>query len=159
MGRWQICFAADFGGCNLKFIRLKLKMEIQQNNLFQSIKEIIVKSRQQVYRMVNSSLLQTYWEIGRLIVVEEQNGKGKAQYGKGVLKNLANSLTFEFGRGFDERNLNNMRAFYNAFPIWNAMRTELSWTHYRLYMLYLPKEEELKEIIEQDRLRFELDKE
>ena len=56
----------------------------------------------------------------------------RADYGKSVLKNLANQLTLEFGKGFDERNLNNMRAFYKAFPIWNALRTELSWTHYRL---------------------------
>lgn len=56
----------------------------------------------------------------------------KLRNGKATLKNLAQQLTLEFGRGFDERNLNNMRAFYQAFPIWNALRTELSWTHYRL---------------------------
>ncbi len=73
-----------------------------------------------------------YWEIGRLIVEDEQQGKAKAEYGKATLKNLAKQLTFEFGKGFDERNLNNMRAFYRAFPIWNAVRSELSWTHYRI---------------------------
>ena len=48
------------------------------------------------------------------------------------MKHLSQALTLEFGKGFDERNLNNMRAFYRAFPIWNAVRTELSWTHYRI---------------------------
>ena len=91
-----------------------------------------MQSRQRVYRMVNSSLLETYWQIGKLIIEDEQQGNTKSQYGKATLKKLANQLTFEFGKGFDERNLNNMRAFYTSFPIWNALRTELSWTHYRL---------------------------
>ncbi len=70
--------------------------------------------------------------IGQAIIEEEQDGKLKADYGKSTLKLLAEKLTTEFGKGFEERNLNNMRAFYRAFPIWNALRTELSWTHYRL---------------------------
>ncbi len=106
-------------------------MEVQ-DNLFQSIKTIVLQSRERVYRMANSALLETYWHIGRLILEDEQNGKARADYGKNVLKNLATQLTFEFGKGFDERNLNNMRAFYKAFPIWDALRTELSWTHYRI---------------------------
>jgi predicted nuclease of restriction endonuclease-like (RecB) superfamily len=73
-----------------------------------------------------------YWEIGQLIIEDEQNGASRAEYGKAVLKNLASQLTPEFGKGFNERNLNNMRAFFLAFPIWNAVRTELSWTHYRM---------------------------
>lgn len=107
-------------------------MEIQHNSIYNSIKEIIILSRQRVYRIANSALLETYWQIGKLIIEDEQNGKSKAEYGKATLKNLAQQLTLEFGRGFDERNLNNMRAFYQAFPIWNELRTELSWTHYRL---------------------------
>lgn len=107
-------------------------MEINNPNLLLSVKEIIMQSRQRVYKMVNSVLLETYWNIGRLIIEDEQNGNTKAVYGKSTLKNLSKELSFEFGKGFDERNLNNMRAFYMAFPIWNAMRTELSWTHYRL---------------------------
>lgn len=100
--------------------------------LFDSIKEIVIQARQNIYRSSNSILLKMYWEIGKLIVENEQEGKAKAEYGKAVLKNLAQQLTTEFGKGFDERNLNNIRAFYLAFPIWNAVRTELSWTHYRI---------------------------
>jgi predicted nuclease of restriction endonuclease-like (RecB) superfamily len=107
-------------------------MDIQNNIIYQSIKEIITLSRQRVYRMANSVLLETYWQIGEIIIKEEQKGQSKAEYGKATLKNLAQLLTLEFGKGFDERNLNNMRAFYKSFPIWNALRTELSWTHYRL---------------------------
>ncbi|MFN9710392.1 MAG: YhcG family protein [Bacteroidota bacterium] len=107
-------------------------MQKQNLSLYHSVKEIIIQSRQRLFRMANSALLETYWHIGKIIVEDEQEGQSKAQYGKAILKNLATQLTSEFGKGFDERNLNNMRAFYNAFPIWNALRTELSWTHYRL---------------------------
>jgi predicted nuclease of restriction endonuclease-like (RecB) superfamily len=64
----------------------------------------------------------------------EQGGATRAAYGKRLLPKLAESLTAEFGRGFDERNLRNMRAFFQVFPIWNAVRTELNWTHYRLLL-------------------------
>jgi hypothetical protein len=74
---------------------------MNQNHLFQSVKEIIIQSRQKVFRMVNSTLLETYWRIGQLIVEDEQQGNQKAVYGKSTLKNLANELTFEFGKGFD----------------------------------------------------------
>lgn len=107
-------------------------MEVQNPNLLLSVKEIIIQSRQRVYRMVNSVLLDTYWNIGRLIIEDEQNGNTKAVYGKSTLKNLSKELTFEFGKGFDYTNLTNMRNFYLAFPILDAVRQELSWTHYRL---------------------------
>ncbi|WPV69203.1 PDDEXK nuclease domain-containing protein [Chitinophaga sp. LS1] len=106
-------------------------MELQ-NHLFNTIAQVISNARQTAYRNVNSIMLRMYWEIGRLIVEDEQQGREKAQYGKASLKNLAGQLSLEFGKGFDERNLNNMRAYYRSFPIWNAVRTELSWTHYRL---------------------------
>ncbi|PWK22968.1 putative nuclease of restriction endonuclease-like (RecB) superfamily [Arcicella aurantiaca] len=102
------------------------------NTLFQTVKEVVLKAKKLAYRSSNAIMLNMYWEVGQLIVEDEQNGKSKAIYGNATLKNLSKSLTLEFGTGFDERNLNNMRAFYTAFPIWNAVRTELSWTHYRM---------------------------
>jgi len=103
-----------------------------KQKLYHSIAKIIVDSKSSLYRTTNTILLNMYWEIGKLIVQDEQNGEKRAGYGKQILKNLANQLSLEFGKGFDERNLNNMRAFFSAFPIWNAVRTELSWTHYRI---------------------------
>jgi len=100
--------------------------------LFNSVKEIIIQARQRVYRMVNSSLLETYWLIGQQIVEDEQQGRSRAEYGKNVLKNLAQQLTVEFGKGFDYTNLTNMRKFYLSFPILDTLRQELSWSHYRL---------------------------
>nr|WP_257737082.1 DUF1016 N-terminal domain-containing protein [Chryseobacterium glaciei] len=92
----------------------------------------MAESKNNVFKTTNTILLKMYWEIGRIIIEDEQNGEQRADYGKSILKNLANQLSLEFGKGFNERNLNNMRAFFNSFPIWNAVRTELSWTHYRI---------------------------
>lgn len=107
-------------------------MEISEDSLFQSVKEIIRQSREKVFRIANSTLLLTYWQIGNLIVEDEQQGKERAEYGKQTLKNLSKKLSLEFGKGFEESNLRNMRSFYQAFPKCNALRHELSWTHYRL---------------------------
>ncbi|OJX32141.1 MAG: hypothetical protein BGO86_08170 [Chryseobacterium sp. 36-9] len=109
-------------------------MEISEDSLFLSVKEIINQSRERVFRMANSTLLISYWKIGQLIVEDEQKGNERAEYGKFVLKNLSKKLTFEFGKGFDESNLRNMRSFFNAFPKCDALRHELTWTHYRLLL-------------------------
>ncbi len=76
-------------------------------------------------------MVQSYWEIGRLIVEHEQQGNRRAEYGKQQLKQLSQQLTERLGKGFDVTNLRNMRQFYHAFPIRDAVRLELSWTHYR----------------------------
>lgn len=107
-------------------------MEIYEDSLFQSVKELIIQSREKMFRVANSTLLLTYWQIGKLIVEDEQKGKERAEYGKYTLKNLSKRLTLEFGKGFDYTNLSNMRKFYTVFPIVDALRQQLSWTHYRL---------------------------
>lgn len=107
-------------------------MTPEKDLLFDSIRSIVVRARERFYAAANVLLLESYWQIGRLIVEDEQAGAQRAEYGKKTLKALGARLTEEFGKGYDERNLNNMRAFYLAFPIWNALRTELSWTHYRI---------------------------
>ena len=99
--------------------------------LLSSLSELIRHSRQTALRMVDTLQVQTCWNMGRHIIEYEQAGAARAEYGKQLLPTLAKALTAEFGKGFDERNLRHMRGFYQAFPIWNAVRTELSWTHYR----------------------------
>ncbi|MEN9376728.1 MAG: hypothetical protein RL710_1885 [Pseudomonadota bacterium] len=99
--------------------------------LLHALRGLIQDGRSRVLRAVDMVQVQTCWEIGRHIVEFEQQGAARAGYGKRLLPRLARELTGEFGKGFDDRNLRNMRAFYVAFPIWNAVRTELSWTHYR----------------------------
>ena len=101
------------------------------HTLVGQLRALISDARHQVLRSVDAIQVRTCWEIGRHVVAFEQGGAARAEYGTRLLPRLAESLTAEFGRGFDERNLRNMRAFFQSFPIWNAVRTELSWTHYR----------------------------
>jgi len=102
--------------------------------LLEALRSLIQQGRQQALRAVDMVQVQTCWQVGRHIVEFEQGGESRASYGKKLLPRLAQVLTREFGKGFDDRNLRNMRAFYLSFPIWNAVRTELSWTHYRLML-------------------------
>ena len=86
------------------------------------------------YRAINAAMVAAYWEIGRIIVEEEQKGQQRAEYGKGLLVELSQRLTADFGKGFDRTNIQQMRAFYLAYRIRDALRHELSWTHYRLLL-------------------------
>ena len=99
--------------------------------LLADIAAVIQQARGAVRQAVNTAMVQCYWQIGRLIVEHEQQGQARAEYGKQQLHFLSQGLSEQFGKGFDPRNLRNMRAFYRAYPIWNAVRTELGWTHYR----------------------------
>ncbi len=99
--------------------------------LINELGELIRQARQKVLRAVDTLQVQTCWQIGRHIIEFEQGGAERAAYGARLLPSLAKVLTARFGKGFDERNLRHMRDFYQKFPIWNAVRTELSWTHYR----------------------------
>jgi len=102
--------------------------------LLRSLHGLIQEARQQVLRSVDAVQVRTCWEIGRHIVEFEQGGTGRAEYGKRLLEVLARDLTAEFGKGFDASNLRYMRLFYQTFPIRDALRHELSWTHYRLLL-------------------------
>ena len=102
--------------------------------LLGTLRQLIADSRQQVLRAVDVAQVQTYWHIGRHIVEFEQGGAQRAAYGQRLLPQLGQALSAEFGRGFDATNLRHMRGFYLAFPIRDAVRRELSWTHYRLLL-------------------------
>ena len=90
---------------------------IQNTNLFQQVIDLLQNAREQVLRTVNSTMTCTYFEIGRMIVEEEQNGKERAEYGKQILKGLSVQLTKEFGKGFSIDNLENMRRFFLTYSI------------------------------------------
>ena len=101
------------------------------SSLADAIATQIEQARGQLRQAVNSVMVQSYWEIGRLIVEDEQQGESRAEYGKQQLQQLSQQLTERLGKGFDITNLRKMRTFYQAFPIRDALRLELSWTHYR----------------------------
>lgn len=100
---------------------------------YSEIKKILTNARDKVYQTANFTMVEAYWQIGKSIV-KEQNGEERAEYGTGLLKELSKQMTQDFGRGFTVANLKNMRQFYLIFPNGYALRSELSWTHYRLLM-------------------------
>lgn len=99
-------------------------------DLFSNIKQVIEQARTQVKQTINTAMVQAYWQIGRLIVEEEQQGQSRAQYGKAQLQALSKPLSMTFGKGFDVTNLRNMRRFYLAFEKRETLYLELSWSHY-----------------------------
>ncbi len=104
---------------------------------FEEVRAILAEARQKAYAAVNFAMVEAYWEIGRRIVEEEQKGKGRADYGTFLIKELSKQLTAEFGKGFAVANLRNFRQFYLIFPEFPkryAARSVLTWSHYRLIM-------------------------
>ena len=102
-------------------------------SFYNEIKKILISARNKVYQTANFAMVEAYWNIGKSII-EEQGGNEKAEYGTGLLKELSKQMTQDFGKGFTVANLKNMRQFYLTFPNGYALRSELSWTHYRLLM-------------------------
>ena len=103
-------------------------------DIYSEIKEALLLSRNQAYSAVNFAMVQAYWQIGCIIVEHEQNGNARADYGKSVLQELSSRLTKDFGKGFSVRTLQQMKKFYVTFPNTNALRSQLTWTHYRLLL-------------------------
>ncbi len=126
-----------------------MKNEITQQALYAKIAELLQTARQAVVRAVNQTMVYTYYEIGRMIVEEEQDGKERAAYGKQVLKELSQQLTENFGKGFSVDNLQNMRQFYLTYSIYetSSRKFTLSWSHYlKLMRIENPDERRFYEI-------------
>lgn len=100
------------------------------NSMILEIRELLENARKNVAQQVNTQLLTTYWNIGRIIVEYEQQNQIRADYGKQTLRELSKELTREFGKGFSRSNLQNMRAFYLAYEKCQTMSGKLSWSHY-----------------------------
>jgi predicted nuclease of restriction endonuclease-like (RecB) superfamily len=104
------------------------------DTLYRQVREILAAARDRAWQAVNTAMVEAYWEVGRVIVEEEQVGKGRADYGKRVVESLSEWLRADFGKGYDRSNLFHMRAFFLAYPKVDALRRQLSWTHYRLLL-------------------------
>lgn len=109
-----------------------MKLNAPSKEFYQSVAAILRTARAKSYRVVNSVMIEAYWNVGRMIVEEEQQGKERAEYGEFLIRNLSIRLTNEFGTGFSEQSLWNMRQYYKRFPILSALRRELTWTHYKM---------------------------
>lgn len=116
---------------------LKIKKIIKINNLntnyIAEIKTILQQVRQKAYAAVHAEMVWAYWQIGKRIVEEEQHGEQRAQYGQQIIQTLSDELTHEFGRGFGEKNLREIRRFYIEFQDvekWKTLFSKLSWSHF-----------------------------
>ena len=101
------------------------------DELYQDARHIIEKSRSNAVRSVDFCRVQMYWNLGKRIFEEEQQGKERADYGKYIVKNLSKRLTPEYGSGFGVRQLEQSRQFYRTYPIANTVRSQLNWSQYR----------------------------
>jgi predicted nuclease of restriction endonuclease-like (RecB) superfamily len=108
-----------------------------REGFYKEVAAVLGAARARAYRATNFAMVEAYWEIGRLIVVEEQRGESRAEYAGFLLPRLAARLTREYGRGYTETNLKYFRLFYLAFParsaeeIRHTLCDELTWSHYR----------------------------
>lgn len=108
--------------------------EIIKQNLTNDIKSLIASSQQKAIRAIDFERVLLYWHIGKRIYEELQGGDDRAEYGKAIVKNLSNDLEPIYGSGYSIRQLELMRQFYRLFPITNALRSQLSWTQYKLLL-------------------------
>ncbi len=126
-----------------------------QTDFYNKIADLLKEARKSVVQTVNKTMVYTYFEIGRMIVEEEQNGQERAEYGKQILKELSNRLNSEFGNGFSVTNLQQMKNFYNVYGKQQTLSAkseivtgqninlQLSWSHY-LFLMRIDNLEERK---------------
>ncbi len=105
-------------------------MELKKD-FIQQIQQIISIAKDRAIRSVDTERVLMYWEIGRVIFEEEQQGKERAEYGKFIIKSISNEFQPQLGSGFTVRQLEMNRQFFRTFPNTNALRSQFSWTHYR----------------------------
>lgn len=102
--------------------------------LYDQIRLVLLDAQRSISHAVNTAMVHAYFEVGRLIVEDEQHGVARAEYGKETLAQLSKRLTSEFGRGFSRQNLQNMKQFYMSFKNCHTLSGKLSWSHYILLM-------------------------
>lgn len=115
----------------MSLVRTDNTQDPQLASLVGNLGELIPQARLKALRAVNTAQVQACWQIGQHIVEFEQESARRAGYGKQLLPTLATVMTAQFGKSYDASSLRYMRLFYQAFPIYGALREELSWPHYR----------------------------
>jgi len=104
----------------------KIEKGIESSMVYLQIKELMENARKQVSVKINNILVQTYWEIGKIIIGDEQENNERAEYGKKLLKELSKKLTKEYRKGFLKSNLFNMRKFYLKYQKFQTVSGKLS---------------------------------
>lgn len=112
--------------------RSPLANDLTNTRLYTDVSSIIEQGRKEVYASVNHKMIENYWNIGRRIVEEEQNGEARAEYGVQIIAQLSEQLTHQYGKEFSKRNLAYFRQFYltiNDIRILQSRLQNLTWTH------------------------------
>ena len=104
---------------------------LTSSDILRDARRIIDTARNNAIRSVDYSRVQMYWNLGKRIFEEEQQGKDRADYGAYIVKSLAKELEKEYGSGFGVRQLEQSRQFYRTYPIANTLRSQLNWSQYR----------------------------
>ena len=116
----------------------KPEIQTNDNGFFTEISDLLQQARSNSFKAVNTIMVQTYWQIGKRILVQEQQGQNRAGYGDNLITNLSKHLSSTIGKGFSEANLWNMKQFYQTFPDYNQFSTHrvgnLGWTNIRIIM-------------------------
>ena len=107
-----------------------IKLNTEYNGLIDQISSVYLSGKYKASAAINNAMLETYWKIGQYIVEFEQGGRVKAQYGEGLLENLSKDLVLLHGKGFSVSNMQRMRQFYSAYPIYATVSHKLSWSMY-----------------------------
>ena len=105
---------------------------IKTGNIIEDARQIIERARSNAVRSVDFCRVQMYWNLGKRILEEEQDGKERADYGAYIVRKLAKNLEVEYGSGFGVRQIERARQFYRLYPIASAVRTQLNWMQYKL---------------------------
>ena len=108
---------------------LDIAVDQELNQLADNITSLVNETKSHLAQVINTTMVVTYWNIGRYIVEFEQHGDAKAQYGTALLSSLAKILRAKLGKGYSRPNLNNMRKFYLLYPICQTVSDKLSWSH------------------------------
>ena len=109
----------------------EISIYIKTGNIVEDARQIIERARSNAVRSVDFCRVQMYWNLGKRILEEEQDGKERADYGAYIVRKLAKNLEVEYGSGFGVRQLEQSRQFYKTYPIANTLRSQLNWSQYR----------------------------
>ena len=119
-------------------------------NIYQDIRNKIIVAREKMFKHIDTTMTEVYWHVGKITYELSENSK-KASYGKKIIDVLSSKLTNEFGSGFSSVSIRRMRKFYEFYPIWSAVPTELSWTHFQELIRIDRKEE--RDFYEQEAIK------
>lgn len=113
---------------------------IDVENIYQDIRSKIISAREKMFKHIDTTMTEVYWYVGK-ITYELSENSTKASYGKKIIDTLSSKLTKEFGSGFSSVSIRRMRRFYEMYPIWSTVSTELSWAHFQELIKIDRKEE------------------